>query len=624
MGSEPIARLAAISLLLAACGSTGSEASLSESSNGSSGATQSGAGSSALLGAGGSESVLANGSGGIASAPNTVNEDTIAFEVETTEIIEGDCKRELSLAAVVLEEPPPFDLIVVADHSDSLAWSRDDLSSGLASLLSSVQGRAVRVFLLTPTQYGASSAIGFHPLTGDPLVPWQDPATGEAYSNEMTSYTQVCTRTSDGQVMDCPDPSEKVGFFLDGEWTFEMPEPVAVLTEEMTDAEFTQQQQAVVDAILAIGGSGAPQEQPLCTLSRYVSQAASALPENAVFLILSDEDDVSTPEECLVSFSGELRVTLAENGTTACTSNCDAFRYSITGETHWIRYPYTCMAEDDLGNPFPDTSMSSWYNTGGVDSCDGFVSEPCDAELRSKVSDFCDVGLELQTCDSECATRSNVCRVDLPNASVNPCTSAFTYEGTTYANLEHYCSDRGSGWGACTGAGVNFQVVERYSAYFTPEGITEGTTTADLMAYFTSTASAAFATGRYLLEAIVFDEAFACEPQTGQSHATNIAQLVGDASRVFPICEPYAPALDGIWDFAQDLITTEFVIELESDEHVESVRLVDESGQERTLDPNDYSYERTTQTLRVEREALGAQDASLRVEVLSDCRPIIE
>jgi hypothetical protein len=52
----------------------------------------------------------------------------------------------------------------------SLAWSRDELSKGLQDLLTHVAGRQVRVFLLTPTQYGASSAPAKQALTGDPVV----------------------------------------------------------------------------------------------------------------------------------------------------------------------------------------------------------------------------------------------------------------------------------------------------------------------------------------------------------------------------------------------------------------------------------------------------------------------
>src|SRR5512140_3142168 len=35
------------------------------------------------------------------------------------------CRRDVSLTAVTIGAPAPFDLIIVADHSQSLAWSRD-------------------------------------------------------------------------------------------------------------------------------------------------------------------------------------------------------------------------------------------------------------------------------------------------------------------------------------------------------------------------------------------------------------------------------------------------------------------------------------------------------------------
>src|ERR1041384_5569193 len=52
-----------------------------------------------------------------------------------------DCHRDVSLTAVTLGTPPPFDLVIVADHSQSLAWSRDELSAGLGNLLRDARGR---------------------------------------------------------------------------------------------------------------------------------------------------------------------------------------------------------------------------------------------------------------------------------------------------------------------------------------------------------------------------------------------------------------------------------------------------------------------------------------------------
>src|SRR5690606_13300305 len=44
---------------------------------------------------------------------------------------DGQCQREVTLEGVTLSAPEPFDLVIVADHSASLAWSRDELAAGL-------------------------------------------------------------------------------------------------------------------------------------------------------------------------------------------------------------------------------------------------------------------------------------------------------------------------------------------------------------------------------------------------------------------------------------------------------------------------------------------------------------
>jgi len=63
----------------------------------------------------------------------------------------------VNLRGVTITRPVPFDVVIVADNSDSLSWSRDSLSAGLKNLLSRVHGHEARFFVLTTTQYGASS-----------------------------------------------------------------------------------------------------------------------------------------------------------------------------------------------------------------------------------------------------------------------------------------------------------------------------------------------------------------------------------------------------------------------------------------------------------------------------------
>jgi len=532
-----------------------------------------------------------------------------------------DCEREVTLQAVALGEPAPFDLVIVADHSMSLAWSRDELSRGLQDLLTHVRGRDVRIFLLTPTQYGASSELARHALTGKSIVAWQDPVSSAAYQDAMTEYTQTCTDPQ-GASIACPDPTGKEPYEVHGRWDFVMPKPVATLRPDMSDADFAVQADTVKSAILAIGGSGAPEEQPLCTLARYISQPAAALPKNAVFLLITDEDDVSLPDDCLLGHDSELRVSRVERGSSACSSNCDAYRYSMQGMRSWQRMPFTCAAFTDTGVRIPGTDKSSWYNLGN--GCEGLTAGPCTDAERKQIEPFCDSGLKLAECTRECATQQIACRVDLPSGDVDACSSSFSYEGKTWQNLAEYCATRGTGFGACTGGGVRIDYDDTYSGSFGRMNVTPGKTTADLASYFEAGATKAFSSSGYLLEGIVLDPSFTCALGSGQSYATNLASFIGDKSHLFPLCESYAPALDGVLGFAQTLIQTEFMLELEEDEHVSEVVVRGKDGSERKLAPSAYRFEAATGKLRIEPSALGSQDASLRVEITSACRPVVD
>jgi len=534
-----------------------------------------------------------------------------------------DCEREVTLQAVKLGEPAPFDLVIVADHSMSLAWSRDELSKGLQDLLTHVQGRQVRVFLLTPTQYGASSAAAKKALTGDAVVGWQDPLSGNAYEDAVTEYAQSCTDPT-GALIDCPDPKGKIPYKVRGTWAFEMPEPIATISPDMSAAAFAAEAQAVQTAILATFGTGSPQEQSLCTLARYVSQPAAKLPQNAVFLLIADEDDVSQPNDCLLSYESELKAYKVEQGSTACSSDCDAYRYTMQGTRHWPRMPYTCAAFTDTGDRIAGSDKGGWYNLAAVASCDSIAPGPCTAAERAAIEPFCDSGLALAECTRECASQDIPCRVDLLQAGVDACTSSFSHNGQTWPNLAAYCASQGSGWRDCAGGGVKLQYMESYSGTYKQMNVTPGTTnTADIGAYFKSMAAKVFSAGGYLLQGIVFDPSFSCQLGGGQSYATNLGHFIGDPSHVFPLCEPYAPALDSVLGFAQTLIQTQFALQLKDDEHVSSVIIIDNGGAERKLPSSAYQFDAATGTLKVDPLSIHGDDADLRVEITSDCRPVV-
>jgi hypothetical protein len=533
----------------------------------------------------------------------------------------GDCEREVTLQAVVLGEPAPFDLIIVADHSDSLAWSRDELSSGLQNLLTNVQGRSVRVFLLTPTQYGASSQAANTAFSTTTIVAWQDAQTLEPYTNAVTEYVEKCNDPT-GHPIVCPEPASDVLRDEYGKWNFVMPEPVAVIEPDLTDAEFASEQAAVADAILALGGTGSPEEQPLCTLGRYVSQAASELPENAVFVVITDEDDVSVPDDCLVSFDMSIHETTTSSGAEPCSADCDAYRYGMTGDSYTKVYPYTCAAFSDTGERIAGSERGGWLNVPSTENCSG-LSGACSPEEEAEAGKWCDSGLTLVECTRECTPQSKRCEVDVSDPSIDACTESFSYGGQTWANLAAYCATRGDGFRDCSGGGVNFVTSTSISGSQSHKNLMPGTDARAVAQYFTSGVASAFGPGQYLVEGIVFDPRFGCQLGTGQSYATNIIGAIGDPTHVFSLCDSYAPALDGVLDFAQALITTEFSLTLADDEHVTAIVVLRKDGSERTLLASEYTFDEASGRLSIQKSAIHGDDANLRVEVTSDCRPLV-
>jgi hypothetical protein len=404
-----------------------------------------------------------------------------------------------------------------------------------------------------------------------------------------------------------------------------MPEPIALIRPDMTNAEFRAEQDAVAEAILAIGGTGSPNEQPLCTLARYVSQDPNLLPENATFLLISDEDDVEKPIDCLVGWNGDVRVSRNESGTTQCSSGCDAYRFRMTGDSYSKGYPITCAAFDDLGNPIAGSEQMQYATQGGLASCAGITPGPCSEAEKQSLAWVCESGKRITSCTVECAMSSNAtCSVDLTTPNVNPCTSSFSYQGQTWNNLAAYCATRGTGWRDCGGGGVNIQYTESFNGSSSKRSLMPGETTADVARYVRTKADALFEPDAYMVEALLFEPEFSCTLGMGQSYATNLSAFVGDRSKIFPLCEPYAPVLDGVLDFAQALIQTRFSLDLKDDEDVTEVIIIDRDGAERTLSTGDFSYDRDTKVLTISRNAIRATDENLRVEITSDCRPVVK
>ncbi len=555
------------------------------------------------------------------------------FVVEEDEVLveEGEpvaCEREIEFEAVVLSDPEPFDVIIVADHSQSLGWSKDDLSSGLSQLLANIGGRNARFFVLTPTQYGASSSAS-NRFGRDDLVPWRDPVTGTPYENEVTRYTETCTDGAE-QIIDCPeDPSAlEQDITIEGRFEFVMPEPVASITQDMTDEQIQAQQEAIKEAILKLEGSGSSYEQPLCTLGRYVSQAPELLPRRAVFVVLSDEDDQTDPSECLAG----VRYTRYRKPAQVsdCSGGCDYAQYwaFAPASRYWISY--RCVPTDDLGTPFPDQAKEGAFTYTTVDGgCKAPMGECTERDLDS-VQRYCSPGSIIEDCSSTCGNDADdrvACSIDLEDSSIDACVEPFEFGGATYENMAEYCQHRydTEGWGDCDRRLYSSSVgTGSWAGGLSPLRLVPGALeTSHLADYFLRQADTAFGADNYFVELIALQPQFECVPQSGQSYATSLLSIASSDADVFPICESYAPALDRISGFAQESLQVQYTFSLSERETLEAIVVTDLSGQERRLSPSQYQYDFFSSQLTLDRAAITARDRKLTVEVAIHCMRVV-
>jgi hypothetical protein len=544
------------------------------------------------------------------------------------------CRRSVNLRGVTITRPVPFDVVIVADNTDSLSWSRDNLSAGLKNLLGRVHGHEARFFVLTTTQYGASSQAAVSPLTGKELVSWHDPVSGTAYLNSVTTYRQECTG-GDGAPIPCPKapPDTSRSWKVTGTWQFTMPAPVSAITPDMDDDEISAQQKRIADAILGLGGGGSPQEQPICTLLRTLGQTPTALPKHAVFVVLTDEDDTSPPDVCLAGYEATVQVGLS-GPEEVCESNCPKYVYGVYRPYREERLEFTCLPVDDKGTSHPEQATRKSLPTKNVTACTvdaGSPSSTCsDAEL-GKAGTECGAGTVVRDCTRLCAdgTGYTECALNRTDNKTDLCTQAFNENGVRYANLVDYCAQKkpGAKWEYCFAMGLQPKVTDAGTASSQTERtipLLSAKSTLDMIQSFKNSADRLIGKGKYSVETIVLDPAFSCPLHSGQSYATNLRTLASSNSDVFSLCDDYAPAIERIATFAEYLIQTTFALDLDDYEAVESVVVTQKKGQLRTVASTGYTYDRPAKLLRFNPGVLTAQDESLAVSVARECHRVIQ
>jgi hypothetical protein len=292
----------------------------------------------------------------------------------------------------------------------------------------------------------------------------------------------------------------------------------------------------------------------------------------------------------------------------------------------WRRSMLECASFDDTGKQIAGTERETWLNVLALPSCDGFSNRPCTTDEITQAAPICPTETRLVSCQATCAPSVYPCQVDLPDSTVDACTHPFTKDGVPFANLADFCQKTSGGVGtlhACSSGGIKYRPFEGLAGTYQTSPLMPGTTTADMISYFKTQAYLAFGADRFLVEAITLAPSSSCALGPGQSYATNLVQLATGPENVFSLCQSYAGAMRGVLDFSQNLIQTEFSVPLAADEDITTVHVLMQNGDLRTLRTADYRYDRASQRLEVQESALGPADATLRVEVTSDCRPLI-
>jgi hypothetical protein len=534
----------------------------------------------------------------------------------------GTCEHTVALDIPMPEAgaPQPFDVILVADNADGLTYSMSSLASGLKNLLAGVAGQSARFFLLSTTQYGASSKGAVSQTSGQNLVSWSSTVTGAADADPVTTYSQQCTDGT-GASIACPASFTGLGAYaVHGTWAFTMPPPIATITPSMTAAQIAAQGQTIASAILNSSNAGSDEEQPICTLNRYIRQPPAALPKRAVFIVISDEDDTTPAGDCLATYDFK---TMPETPTTqeSCSSNCQSYDFQAMGTTNYPGLAYSCVPIDDKGVTYPALGKARTLDLGGLGACAAAAS--CTSDEQMLAANDCGTGYVAQNCAVTCTAGSTYCVLQRTTNTPDVCTQSFQEGGVTYANFADYCAKTtqltdASQWSGCQSYGYN--IVDGgstvYSATETKTQVFPGaSSTADMVGYFDSAATAAFGADGYRTETIQFDPAFSCPMGPGQSYGPTLRTLASAPADVFSICGDYSAALAGVSDFAA-AIPDAYPLSLGPNDTVTGVSVVNTSGATRSLAPSDYTVD-ASGVLRLGAGVLTKSDASLRVTIAS-------
>jgi hypothetical protein len=366
----------------------------------------------------------------------------------------------------------------------------------------------------------------------------------------------------------------------------------------------------------------------LCTLARYSKQDPALLPERVVFIVISDEDDTASQTGCLQSFRYAQVPSTRYEQDYGCTQDCAGYRFTLTQRIARTDLVFECVPTDDLGGLDPTGAVSGTVFAFESDSCEQGPSQPCNSAQQARARIDCQEGYSLQNCNAVCDEEglTRVCSHVVTDDSIELCGGeSLTWADMSYESLTALCTDRygsAAGWGGCEKDGyfTSDPVVE-LSRSQGAAAVYDHIDTLQMVRLFQLQAERAFGSQNFFVESIVFDPAFECVPEAGQSHATDLRNVSTSPAHVYPICESYAPALDRVDQFAKSLLQTQYPLVLGMNEAIVGVTVQSRDGSTRQLSTRDYDYDDTTQLLSLDEAALSSADLGLSIEVEDPCVP---
>lgn len=259
-------------------------------------------------------------------------------------LLDDRCTNEFSCfdGEIVPEESinkPEVKVVMVIDNSYTMSQMQEKLAQGASRLLDGLKGFSASFSIYTTT----------HEL-GEGGVPGRSPL-GFDYEKSVLTQSKSCRRLLNGNLNlfeDCssagPNPLGSQFF----EFSRSNLAPPLVDSEQLSIKEatnglqFEDVRRRLASEIRSVGIQGYPEERGICSLVKAVYEEGENRPFKSkeglgVFVVISDEDDESTPESC-VSYEEKKTDCTEQDPTTRPVTRTEECREP---ECTSYRVPYT-------------------------------------------------------------------------------------------------------------------------------------------------------------------------------------------------------------------------------------------------------------------------------------------